>query len=414
MTRTIAIIGAGIVGVSTALWLQREGYKIILIDKAGPGEGASHGNGGVLASCSMIPVTVPGLLRKAPKMLFSPDQPLFLKWGYLPRLLPWLVRYLSYANEADVKRIAQAVHGIVGDSLAEHQALAKGTGAERFIVPCDYLFVYRDRAHFMEDALGWSIRASCGFEWDELEGPDIKAYDSCYSADVGFAVRLKDHGRITDPGAYVKALAAHAKENGAALVQAQVGKINREPTGKITLETDNGTIAADGIVIATGAWSKPLADQLGLKIPLESERGYHLELWEPNFMPRSAVMVAGGKFVVTPMEGRIRLAGIAEFGGLDAAPSKAPFDLLRRYIKKAMPDLTWDHEVEWMGHRPALADSIPAIGPVPGMEGAWLGFGHHHIGLTGGPKTGRLLAQMISGSKPNLDLSPYTAARFQH
>ena len=413
MTKTVAIIGAGIVGVSTAIWMQRDGHQVILIDKSAPGEGASHGNGGILASCSMVPVTVPGLMRKAPRMLFSPNQPLFLKWGYLPRLLPWLQKYLSHANENDVRRIAGAVAGIVGDSLAEHQALAEGTGAEDFVVPADYLYLYRDRAHFEEDAFGWSIRAACGFEWEELEGDTLAAYDPGYSSEIGFAARMGDHGRITDPGAYVKALAAHAKANGADIVQSEVHKISGDTKSKFTLETDDGPIDAEDVVIATGAWSKPLAGQFGLDVPLESERGYHLELWEPNFMPRSPAMVASGKFVVTPMNGRIRLAGIIEFGGLSSAPSRAPIDLLRNNIRGAMPGLTWEREVEWMGHRPAPADSIPAIGEVPGMTGAWLGFGHHHIGLTGGPKTGRLLAQMISGRKPNLDMTPYSAARFQ-
>lgn len=413
MSKTLAIVGAGIIGVSTAIWMQREGYDVILIDKAGPGEGASHGNGGVLASCSMVPVTVPGLLRKAPRMLFSPDQPLFLKWGYLPKLLPWLVRYLSHANETDVKRIAQAVSQIVGDSLAEHQALAAGTGAEHFIVPADYLFLYRDRAHFEEDAFGWSVRASCGFEWEELEGTSLAEYDDAYSPEIGFAARLKDHGRITDPGAYVKALAAYALANGAEIIKAEVRGINTLDDGTVLVETDDKPIAADDVLIATGAWSKPLADQLGLDVPLESERGYHLELWEPNFMPRSPVMVASGKFVITPMEGRIRLAGVVEFGGLNASPTKEPFELLRRNLRAAMPGLTWKREVEWMGHRPAPADSIPVIGPAPGRKGIWMGFGHHHIGLTGGAKTGRLLAQMISDKITNLDLSPYSAVRFQ-
>jgi D-amino-acid dehydrogenase len=414
MTKTVAIIGAGIVGVATAIWMQRDGHKVILIDKADPGEGASHGNGGILASCSMVPVTVPGLMGKAPKMLFSPNQPLFLKWGYLPKLLPWLAKYLSHANKTDVKRIASAVAGIVGDSLAEHQALAKGTGAEDYIVPADYLYLYRDRAHFEEDAFGWSIRKACGFDWEELEGTAFADYDPTYAPEIGFAVKMGDHGRITDPGAYVKALAAHAQAQGAEIVRAEVGRINSDTMGVYSLETDTGMIEAEDVVIATGAWSKPLADQLGLKVPLESERGYHLELWEPSVMPKSPTMVASGKFVVTPMDGRIRLAGIVEFGGLEAEPSRAPFDLLRNNIRAAMPGLTWKREVEWMGHRPAPADSIPAIGEVPGKAGAWLGFGHHHIGLTGGPKTGRLLAQMISGRKPNLDMTPYSAARFMN
>ena len=152
--------------------------------------------------------------------------------------------------------------------------------------------------------------------------------------------------------------------------------------------------------------------QLGLKMPLESERGYHLELWEPSVMPRSPVMVASGKFVATPMEGRIRLAGVVEFGGLDAPPSRAPFRLLERNIRAAMPGLTWKKTVEWMGHRPSMVDSIPVIGAVPGIEGAFLGFGHDHVGLTGGPKTGRILAQLVSGRAPNIDLAPYRPERF--
>ena len=148
-------------------------------------------------------------------------------------------------------------------------------------------------------------------------------------------------------------------------------------------------------------------------MPLETERGYHLELWDPSFMPRSPVMVASGKFVVTPMDRRLRLAGVVEFGGLTAVPSRAPFELLRRNVRAALPELTWKEETEWMGHRPAPADSIPVIGEVAGIAGAYMGFGHHHIGLTGGPKTGRLLAQQISGRTPNVDLTVYSPSRFQ-
>ncbi|MEM9678181.1 MAG: FAD-dependent oxidoreductase, partial [Pseudomonadota bacterium] len=168
--RTVAIIGAGIVGVSTALWLQRDGHKVILIDKVGPAEGASFGNGGVLASCAIVPVTVPGLLAKAPAMLLSPNQPLFLKWSYLPKLAPWLLRYLRHANEDAVNRRATAMMDIIGDSLADHQALAAGTGAERWIMPCDYMYLYRSRADYEADAFGWAVRKAHGFKWDVLEG----------------------------------------------------------------------------------------------------------------------------------------------------------------------------------------------------------------------------------------------------
>jgi D-amino-acid dehydrogenase len=409
----VAVIGAGIVGVSAAIWLLREGRKVILIDGKGPGEATSFGNGGVLASCSIVPVTVPGLLAKAPGMLFSSNQPLFLKWPYVPRLLPWLARYLSHANQADVRRIAGALYGIIGDSLAEHQALAHGTKAEKWVRPCDYLFVYGDRARFEADRFAWSVRAERGFRWEELEGPAFGDYDPVFSRELGFAVRLGGHGRITDPGLYVKDLAAHAVAAGARMLKADVSDFVLAGGRLEGVRAGGETISCSHAVICAGAWSKPLAAKLGLNIPLESERGYHLELWEPNIMPRSPVMIAAGKFVATPMEGRLRLAGIVEFGGLKAPPSQKPFDLLLRNVKSAIPGIRWQETSQWMGHRPAPSDSIPLVGPVPGVAGAWLGLGHHHIGLTGGPKTGRLLAQLISGKSPNIDLAPYAPSRFQ-
>lgn len=411
-SKTIAIIGAGIVGVSAAVWLQRDGHDVVLIDKEGPGEGTSHGNGGVLASCSIVPVTVPGLLKKAPKMLLSPSQPLFLKWGYLPKLVPWLMRYLRHANASDVDRIASALTPIIGDSLNDHKALAEGTIAEKWIVPSDYLFLYENRAHFEGDAFGWEIRRKHGFHWEELEGKAFQAYDPVFSEDIGFAAKLSDHGHITDPGRYVKDLAAHVEANGGKIMRANVEDVVRE-NGQVTgVRTGGETIACDTAIVTAGVWSGPLAKRLGVSVPLESERGYHIELVEPSAMPRSPVMVAAGKFVATPMDGRIRLAGIVEFGGLDAAPSRAPFDLMRKNARAAFPGVTWKEEVEWMGHRPAPADSIPIIGDVPGIKGAYMGFGHHHVGLTGGPKTGRLLAQMIAGRTPNTDMSVYAPSRF--
>jgi len=412
VTETVAIIGAGIVGVSTAIWLQRGGHSVILIDKKGPAEGTSFGNGGVLAAASVVPISVPGLLGKAPGMLFRADQPLFLKWGYLPKLIPWLLKYMSNANADAVRHRASAISHIIGDSLADHQALAAGSGAEKWIIPSDYLFLYRDMAHFESDAFGWKVRRENGYEWDVLQGAAFHEYDPAFGPEIDVAVRIENHGRIADPGQYVKDLAAHAESNGAKIVIGNADDIVRE-SGRVTgVKVDGETIDCTSVVLAAGAWSGPLARLLGVNVPMESERGYHLELWEPSIMPRSPVMVASGKFVATPMDGRLRLAGIVEFGGLDAPASRKPIELLERNIRSAIPGIKWKETSEWMGHRPSVSDSLPLIGEVPEVEGAYFGFGHDHIGLTGGPKTGRILAQLISGNHPNLDLSPYSPARF--
>lgn len=412
MKKTVAVIGAGIVGVSTAIWLQRDGHDVILIDKAGPGEGTSHGNGGVLASCSVMPVPGPGLWTKAPRMLLDPNQPLFMKWSYLPKLAPWLMKYMRHANADSARRRAAAATSIIGDSLSDHLALATGTGAEKWVVPGDYVFIYNTRADYEADSFGFSVRKENGFEWELLEDQAFRDYDPIWGPQMTCAARFPDHGRISDPGQYVKDLAAHVQAQGGRLVIGEVSDIAREKGVVSGVRVGGETIACDAAVLTTGVWSGPLAAKLGVKPPLESERGYHLELYEPSVMPRSPVMIASGKFVATPMDGRLRLAGIVELGGLDLPPSRAPFALLEKQIRAAIPGLTWKKTVEWMGHRPSMSDSLPVIGESPVVGGAYMGFGHDHVGLTGGPKTGRLLSQLISGHTPNINLAPYAPDRF--
>lgn len=412
MTKTVVVIGAGIVGVSTAIWAQRDGHRVILIDREGPAAGTSFGNGGVLASCSVVPVSTPGLWRSAPAMLFDRNQPLFMKWRYLPKLLPYLKKFLANANAESTRARAAAMTPILGDSLNDHLALSAGTGAERYVIGSDYLFIYRDRAHYDSDAFGWDLRKEFGFKWDVLEGRDFHDYDPAFGPGLNCAARCPDHGRISDPGAYVTALADHFVAEGGRFIKGEVTDIVRENGAVTGLRVGGDTVDCDATVLAAGVWSSKLAKSLGISVPIETERGYHIELWEPNIMPKAPVMIASGKFVVTPMDGRLRLAGIVEFGGLDAPPSRAPFELLERNIREAIPGISWKEKTEWMGHRPAMADSTPMIGEAPDTKGAYLAFGHDHVGLTGGPKTGRLISQMISQRQPNIDMSPYSPARF--
>ncbi len=410
---TVVVIGAGIVGVSTAIWLQRAGHQVTLIDRGEPGDGTSYGNAGVLASSGMVPVTMPGLIRKAPGMVLDPDSPLFLRWSYLPKLAPWLIRYLSHCTLDKTRRSANLIHGIIADSLTEHQMLAMGSDAERWIAKSDYVYVYKNRAEFDKDALTWSIRRENGVTWTEYEGAALRAYEPSLSGDNGFAVACGGNGHIKDPGRYVKDLARHAISNGANFVRATVSDFARVDGKLSAVVTDTGPIPCRAAVIATGAWSKALTAKAGTNVPLESERGYHIELFETSMMPRAPLNFAAGKFVATPMDGRLRLAGIVEFGGLSAPPSEAPYRLLLKRVREAMPDLTWGREERWMGHRPAPSDSVPVIGELPDVKGVYTGFGHHHIGLTGGPRTGRLLADLISGRRLNVDVANYSPVRFK-
>ncbi|UWQ98725.1 FAD-dependent oxidoreductase [Rhodobacteraceae bacterium S2214] len=403
----IIVAGAGIVGVSCAIWLQRAGHDVTIVDKAGPASGTSHGNAGVLAAGAVIPVTTPGLMWKAPGMLLDKDAPLFLKWRYLPKLIPFLVKYLTYTTDKHVDHYGAAMSTLLHDSVDQHMALARGTGAEKYISADDYCFGYSTQAAFAADKYSWDKRTAAGFAYDVIDGETYAQYDPAYGNAFAVVVRCKGHGRISDPGAYVKTLADHFVDQGGKLLIQNITDIAVE-NGEIThLKTANGDMTADRIVFALGPWSKTIAHKLGVKVPFESERGYHIEMTNPSQMPKSPMMVASGKFVITPMEGRLRAAGVVEFGGLKNGPSDAPFALLKRQVKAIFPDLTYDDLIEWMGHRPAPADSLPVIGANNAGGKSYSAFGHQHVGLTGGPKTGRIIADLIDGKKPNIDLAPF-------
>lgn len=410
-TKPTLVIGAGIVGVSTAIWLRRAGRDVTLIDRGEPGMGTSYGNGGVLAACGMVPVTVPGLLLKGPGYLMNPQFPLFLRWSYLPKLTPWLLKYLGNANDADTRRIAGGLSYIVGDAVEQHKALTHGTKSADWVTDSTYSFAYKDRAAFEKDAYTWGLRREAGFDPELIEGAGVHDFEPNLGADITCLAVMRDHGYIRDPGKYVAALTEEFLRLGGTWHQADV-KDFVMTDGKVSeVVTSTGTLPCADVVLATGVWSKPLMKKLGINVPLESERGYHIVFEGAENGPSSPFMIASGKFVATPMTQGLRCAGIVEFGGLEAGPSRAPFDLLRRQVAKAFPRLVATEEEEWHGHRPAPSDSLPLIGQI-GASGVYVGFGHHHIGLTGGPKTGRLLAQLMTGQTPNMDMRPYDPQRF--
>lgn len=405
------IIGAGIVGVSAALWLARSGKRVTIVDRLPPGEGTSHGNAGVLASCSVVPVTCPGLVRKAPGLLLDSDSPLFMRWSYLPRIAPWLYRYLSYANDADTRRIAEHLTFIIGDSVEQHQELAGNTQADQWLVPSDYQFAYRSQADFDADAYVWSLREQNGFVPEMLYGDEVQEKEPALSKDVGVLAVMKNHGHIRSPGQYVKSLAAVFESVGGSIVQASVLDVSLTDGRVSSVETDQGALQCDTVIIASGAWSGQLCKKFDLNVPMESERGYHVIFRNPSKMVSVPTMIASGKFVATPMHDGMRCAGIVELGGLEAGPSREPIDLLMRHVGRTFPDLEYEDTVEWLGHRPAPADSLPFIGQI-GCTGVFTGFGHHHVGLTGGPKTGRLLAELICGERDADELKAYRPDRF--
>lgn len=412
MAGKVIVVGAGIVGVSTAIWLQRDGAEVTLIDRDGPAAGASQGNAGLLAASAMLPNSEPGLWWKAPLMALNPNEPLFWRWSYLPRMVPWIARFLSHCTQAERLRISAALAPLVVDTLTEHRALSDGTPAARYVHDSDYVYAYADQAAFERAASEWELRRAHGVTFEVMDRHDYAQWDPFFAGGPGLAVRMGGHGRISDPEAYVTALADVFVSQGGRLITSEVTDIAQE-SGQVTgVRAGGAFLPCDHLVVTAGVWSGPLARALGLKAMLTSERGYHLELWDPSAMPRAPTMLAAGKFVATPMDGRLRLAGIDELGGIKAGPSNAPFRFLERKLKETMPGVRWHKQTRWMGHRPSTPDSLPLIGAVPGVRGAWIGVGHQHVGLTGGPITGRWLSQMIHGRTQNVDMTPFAPGRF--
>lgn len=408
------VVGAGITGVSSAIWLQRSGCEVTLIDRIEPGDPGqtSFGNAGLLARCAVIPVATPGLLRKIPKMLFDPMQPLFLRWRYLPKLLPWVIPFLKNGEDAKMRAIAASINDLTFDTVEQHRALAQGTAAAQYLREGPYTYIYPDKAGFDADESFHQLRSRLGSRTQARDRAYLAEKDPQLSENYQYGMEFLDHGWITNPGAYVAALFRHFTEEGGTFIKTEVADIAASGEGGAVTLIDGTAIEGDKIVLAAGIWSRKLAERFGHKVNMESERGYHLMLRGTNFTPPQPYMITDGKFAVTPMADGIRFAGIVEFGGTDAPPSEKPFKLLEAFIKRVYPDLEYAKAERWMGHRPSTSDSLPLLGASPKAPGIIFAFGSQHIGLTIGPRLGRIVADIATGMEMNADLSACRVDRF--
>lgn len=408
----VVVVGAGLVGVCSAIWLRRAGVDVTIIDKIEPGKGNSSGNAGVLASCSVAPVTAPGMISKSPKLLLDPNFPLYMRYAYLPKLAPWLFKYLSNANDEDTRRISKGLIPLTSDSLQQHQLLCKGTEAEKWIIPSDYSFAYANREAFESDHYTWELREKAGFVPELIEGDAVREFEPLLSSDINLLAVMKEHGYVTNPGNYLQSLASEFKNLGGKIVIDSVNDFSFEDGKVVSVQTETDTLACTEVVLAAGVWSGTLTKKLGLNVPIETERGYHMLFKSPSQKIKSPLMIASGKFVATPMSNGLRCAGIVEFGGLEAEASVKPLEFLEQKVRETFPEMTYEGTDTWLGHRPAPSDSLPLIGEI-NQTGVFTAFGHHHVGLTCAPKTGLLVSQLITKGGADEDISVYAPGRFQ-
>jgi D-amino-acid dehydrogenase len=416
----VVVIGAGVVGAACAIELLRDGHRVTLVEPGVPGDvqSASYGNGTLLNPSSVIPMSAPGIWRKVPGYLADPLGPLTIRWSYLPRLLPWLRRFVrAGATEARVAATARALKPLLHEAPERHRRLAEEAGVGALISRQGVLCVFPSRADFEAEELSWRLRRENGVRWLELSEDELRQREPALDRRYKFALLIEGNGQCRDPGEYVSALARHAGSLGATWQRARATGF-RIAGGKLrAVRIETGEIECDKAVIAAGAYSKQLAAVLGDRVPLETERGYHVVIENPEVEPRLPIMPSDGKMscVMTPQG--LRLAGQVELAGLTAAPDWRRADVLRDFARKVFPglpaDLPPDRIKVWMGHRPSIADGLPCIGPASGCADVMHAFGHGHVGLTAGAATGRLVADLISGMPPEIDPAPYSAARFR-
>jgi D-amino-acid dehydrogenase len=411
--RSVVVVGAGITGLSAAEWLRRGGCNVLLIDAVFPGDRAqaSFGNAGLLARTSILPVATPSLVRKAPGMALDKDAPLFLRWSYLPWLLPWLVPFLRNANARMIHAVSAHLAALVLDANEQHLALAAGTGAEAFIARGDLINLYPQRAQFEADALSNEIRRQHGIVPALLTRDALVERDPRLGPAYAFGAVFAPYWWLTSPGAYLAALFAHYRRQGGRFRQARVVRLAPGPTPVVTLDGGED-LTTDKVILSAGAWSASLARSMGLRVTMEAERGYHVAFHAPSHTAPQPYMVTDAKLVVTPMDGGLRAAGLVEFAGIDAPASAAPIRLIERGMTRLYPDLDYDRTESWMGRRPTTPDSLPVIGESARTPNVLHAYGGQHVGLTIGPKLGRIAAGLVSGAHSNLDLSPYDPDRF--
>lgn len=411
--RQVTIIGAGIIGISTAIQLQRAGCEVTVVDRVPPGESCSRGNAGILATYGVVPLSTPGFIRKVPGMLTDPLGPLVMRWRYVPSMVPWMMRFLRSSRPAEVERIAAALALLAQTTVEEHQALVAGTGAESLAVSSPLLCVYPDEAAYESDSYVWSLRRRHGTRTHILRGDAVREFEPTVADRFRFGVVMENCGYSPDPLALVKVLATHFVRLGGRILQREVRDIHVGITGPDALVTDAGDLPVGDLVVCAGAWSGRLSRKLGSPVPLQAERGYHVTLQHhTGKAPKVPVMSPAQKIIATPMQSGLRAAGLVEFGGLTAAPDYRRARTLLKHINVLFPAVQAQTHTEWMGHRPSLPDSLPVIDRSPHFANVFYAFGHQHIGLTCGPKTGRLLADLVLGRKPEVDLSPFQITRF--
>jgi len=408
----VIVVGAGVQGLSSALALLARGLSVTVLDREGPAAGASAGNAGAFAFTDILPLASPGILRKAPRWLIDPLGPLSVPPAYALRIAPWMYRFWRACAPANVARSTAAQVALMELSKSELEPFLTATDTLRMLRKEGNLQVYESEAELRASLPGWQARADHGIAFRHLTAPEIAEIQPGLSPRFTRGTFTPDWYSIADPKLYTLALADRFRAAGGTLDRADVAGLRPLETEVEVQAKDGGTRRAGHVVLSAGAFSHRIAKTLGETIPLESERGYNTTLPHDAFDLRTQVTFGGHGFVVTRLTSGVRVGGAVELGGLDLPPNFKRSEAMLQKAQAFLPGLKPEGGTQWMGHRPSLPDSLPAIGASRATPRVVYAFGHGHLGLTQSPGTARLVADLVTGARPPIDLHPFSPQRF--
>ncbi|MGJ8528411.1 NAD(P)/FAD-dependent oxidoreductase [Maritalea sp.] len=405
----VFIVGAGIIGLSIAHYLQQEGRRVTLVDRKGIAQEASFGNAAAFAVTDLLPMASPGMLLKAPKWLADPLGPLTIRPSYLPTIAPFLMRFFRASWPDQFKRSVEAQADLMTLSCAEIAKFAQLPKMGSQIRSDGALHLYENDADVKANIENNAERKKHGIPFRHVEGEELLELQPGLSSHIKSATFLPTWQTVDNPFEWAMSIWDMVRANGGGLIENEVSDINA--SGAITL-ADGRKLNANNIIIAAGAWSHRLTEKLGDKIPLETERGYNTTLPVGAFDLKRQLIFGSHGFVMTPLSTGIRVGGAVEFAGLEAEPNYKRAEIMLQKAKRFLPELGTENGTQWMGFRPSLPDSLPAIGHASATDKITYAFGHGHLGLTQSLATAKLVADLVAGRAPKINMNPFNPSRF--
>ena len=406
----VGIVGAGIQGISNALFLQKKGFEVTIFDKDEPGSpAASYGNAGHFSPYACVLMNRPDVLTDVPAMLLSSTGPLALKWNYVPKMIPWFLKFIRNCTTKRMMHTAKNMHQILDLALPAYDELFDEIDLEGLVEKKGILYVWNDQSLKSRD-LEIRVRNELGVDQQVVTPKEIHDLEPHLKPFYHGGVYYQYGRHARNPKRILLKLFDLFLKKGGKFLKINVQDINFD-NEKPVIKTEVQRFIFDKLVIACGAFSKRLTDNLDEKIPLDTERGYHVHFKNCDHLLSRPVIFSNRGFGITPMEQGLRVVGTVEFGGLKNPPSKGRIKNLIDNAKYMLDDLP-EHQDEWMGFRPSLPDFLPVIGPSKNHKNVFYSFGHHHLGWTLGPISGKIIAGMIADENTNLDLKPYSSLRF--